>query len=249
MAIDSDSPPIQPPSVVSNPSSSSTSSSLSPFNNRKRLVQVATNNSASFIQFPHNARQACLFVPICRPRTSHSSARLSAHTIETQSLSHQSKSSSNAPTASVASGDGENKRIHSQQRTNPILTNPLLNHRKEQPKTLPMKSSSEYSRTTRLCMSSRPLKATTNDIQMPTIRASTAPILARQKNTNINVSDRLIITIDNKTSEQQQQQMQYIDANKYDYITRWLNEVRAATCSNNTLLSKTKRTKRGFVSS
>jgi hypothetical protein len=148
--------------------------------------------------------------------------------------------------SSVGSSEGENRRTHSQQRTNPILTNPLLNHRKEQPKTPPMKSSNEYSRTTRLCLSSKPLRATINDTQVPRIRASTAPVLARQKDTNINTSDRLIIKVDNKTSEQQPH-TQYIDDNKYDYITRWLNEVRAATCSNNTL--KTKRTKRGLAPS
>jgi hypothetical protein len=243
MAIDSDLPIIQTPSVVSSSSSASISSSVSPFNNRKRLVQVATNNSASFIQFPQNTRQANQFVPICRPRTSQSSGRLSAYTVETQSLSNQSKSSANAPTSSIGSSEGENRRTHSQQRTNPILTNPLLNHRKEQPKTPPVKSSNEYSRTTRLCLSSKPLRATMNDIQMPTVRASTAPVLAHRQD---NISDRLLMTIDNKTVEQQPN-TQYIDNNKYDYITRWLNEVRAATCSNN--ISKTKRTKRGFASS
>jgi hypothetical protein len=217
----------------------STSSSLSPFGRRKRLIQVATNNSATFIQFPTNARQPSPFVPICRPRTSLSATRLSTHATDTQSLSNQSKSSAHAPTPSIDSSD--HKRSHSKERINPILNNPLLNHRKEQPKTPPVSYSNTYSYTTRLCLSSKPSKTTSNDNQMPAIRASTAPILAPQKETNINVSDRLITPTDNKTSEQQ---MQYVDENKYDYITRWLNEVRAATYSNETFPTKSKRTKR-----
>lgn len=226
----------QPSSNGFNSSSSSTSS-----NQRQRLVQVATNNSATFIQFLRNSRQAVPFIPICRPRTDHSSTRYSPQTIETQSSSNQSKSFTNAPTSSVASGEGENKRGQSQQRINPILTNPLLNHRKEHPKTPPLIPLKTYSRTTRLCLSSKPFRTTNNDTHTPTIRASTAPILAHPKETNINVSDRLILSIDQKRIEQEQQ-TQYIDQSKYDYITRWLNEVRAATHS-----TKTKRTKRAFV--
>lgn len=242
MAIDHDLPTmIQPSSNGLNSTSILTSSS----DNRKRLVQVATNNSATFIQFPRNARQACPFIPISRPRTDHSSTRYSPQTVESQSVS---KSFPTPPTSSVTSGEGDNKRGHSQQRTNPILTNPLLNHRKEQPKTPPMKSFKTYSRTTRLCLSSKPFRTTSNETHMPVIRASTAPILAHQKvETNINISDRLMISIDHKTIEHEEQQTQYIDKNKYDYITRWLNEVRAATCSNKTILAKTKRTKRGCV--
>jgi len=247
MAVDGDLPSVKQSSVVSASSSSSTSASLLPLN-RNRLVQVATNNSATFIQFPRNARRTFPFVPIFRPRTSHSSTRLSSYTVDTQSLSNQSKFSANAPASSIASD--EHKRGHSQPRINPILNNPLLNHRKEEPKSPPVKSSNEYSRTTRLCLSSRPLKPTSNDTKMPTMRASTAPILAHQKETNINISDRLIIPIENKTSQQQQQQQtQYVDDNKYDYITRWLNEVRAATHSNEALLSKSKRIKRRLLSS
>ena len=243
MAINNDLPCVQPsPVITASSSSSSSSSSLSsPLNRRKRLIQVATNNSATFIQFLTNARQASPFVPISRPRTSYSTTRLPLHTTDTQSLSNQSKSSANAPPSSNASDD--HKRSHSQQRINPILNNPLLNHRKEQPKSPPIKSSNEYSRTTRLCLSSRPLKATSNDTHIPTIRASTAPHLAHQKHTNINTTDRLIIPIDKKISEQQ---MQYVDANKYDYITRWLTEIRAATYSNEKFRAKSKRTKRRF---
>jgi len=240
MAINSDLPCVKPSSAITNSSSSSTSSSLSPFNRRKRLLQVATNNSASFIQFPANARQASPFVPINHPRTSYSSTCLPIHTADSQSLSNQSKSSVNAHSSSNASDDP--KRSHSQHRINPILSNPLLNHRKEQPKSLPIKSSNEYSRTTRLCLSSKPLRATSNDTHKPIIRANTAPHLVHKKDTHINISDRLIIPIDKKSPGHQ---IQYVDANKYDYITRWLNEIRAATYSNEISRTKSKRTKRG----
>lgn len=234
MAINNDLPCMKSSSVITESSSSSTSSSLlSPFNRRRRLTQVATNNSATFIQFPTSARQESSFVPITRPRTSYSSTRLSFHRADTQSVSNQSKSSVHTPSSSNASDD--HKRGHSQHRINPILNNPLLNHRKEQPKSPPIKSSIEYSRTTRLCLSSKPLKATLNDAPIPTIRASTAPPYI----------DRLILPIDQNPSDQR---MQYVDPNKYDYITRWLTELRAATCSNENFRTKSKRTKRRFES-
>lgn len=225
------------------PINSASSSSFLPITNRKRFVQVATENSATFIEFPKNLRHAFPFIPISRPRTSHSSTRLSYNTVDTQSLSNQSKTSTNAPSSSIASGEH-------QQPINPILNNPLLNHRREEIKSPPKKtSSSSYTRTTRLCLSSKPLKTTSNDTHITNIRASTAPPLAHQKETNTNISDRLINSnIDEE--QQQQQQTQYIDDNKYDYITRWLNEVRAATYSNETFLSKNKqRTKRRYVTS
>jgi hypothetical protein len=245
MAVDSDLPLVKHPSIVSGSSSSSASSSSSPFHGRRCLVQVATNNSSTFIKFPTNARQASPFIPVFRPRTSFSSTRLSSHTADTQSISNQSKSSAKAPTSCNTSD--VHKRNHSEQRVNPILNNPLLNHRKEQPKSLPIKPSNEYSRTTRLCLSSRPLKSTQDDHRIPIIRASTAPLFAHQTDTNVNISDRLILPNNNKTSGQHQ--MQYADDNKYDYITRWLNEVRAATYSNETLPLKSKRTKQRIIQS
>jgi hypothetical protein len=232
MAIDSDLPLLKQSSIFSASSSSSKSSSLIPFNNRQRFVQVATTNSATFIQFPKSARQTSLFVPISRFRTSHSSTRLSPRTNDTQSLSNQSKSSKNPPTSS-STGSGEHKPDHFQQRINPILNNPLLNHRREEPK---------FSHITRNCQSSKPLRATLNDTQIPIIRPTTAPMFGHQKE----ISDRLIISIEKKTFKQEE--TQYVD-DKYDYITRWLNEVRAATYYNETFLSKIRRTKRRFVQS
>ncbi|CAF3801396.1 unnamed protein product [Rotaria sp. Silwood1] len=229
MAIDNDLPPVKPPSVVFvSSSSSSTSSSLSPFIRQRRLIQVATNNSATFIRFPTNARQSSPFVPISRPRISHSLTRESSAIVDTQSLSNQSKLSTHAATSSIASGD--HKRDHSQQRINPILNNPLLNHRKEQPKSSPIKSS----------------KPLSNNNQISINCASTVSPIVNQQETNINLSDRLIISNDSKTSEQQ---MKYVDENKYDYITRWLNEVRAATFSNETFRTESSRTKQRILPS
>lgn len=245
MAIGNDLPTAKPSSNFGVSSSASTSSSLSPFLRQRRLVQVATNNSATFIQFPMNVRQSSTFVPICRPRTSYSSARLSSPTADTQSLSNQSKSSVQERTPSILSS--EHKRGRSEQRTNPILSNPLLNHRKEPEKYPPVKSPNENVRPTRNCLSSRPFKSTaTNDSQLSTIRASTVPPIVHQPEINVSLSDRLIMSADNKTREHQ---MQYVDDSKYDYITRWLNAVRAATYSNENLQSESRILKRRIVPS
>ncbi|CAF2619199.1 unnamed protein product [Rotaria sp. Silwood2] len=234
MAIDDDLPSLKQPSVVFTSScSSSASSSLSPFIRQRRLIQVATDNSATFIRFPTNAHQSSLFVPISRPIISHSSRRQSSPSVDTQSLSNQSKSSIHAATSSITSGD--HKPDHSQQRINPILINPLLNHRKEQPKCPPIKISNEQSS-----------KLLSNNTQITTNRASTVPPIVHQQEININLSDRLIISINNKTS---QQQMKHVDENKYDYINRWLNEVRTATFSNEICRSEPKRTKRRVLPS
>ena len=232
------------PSPPTTTSSSSTSSSLLPnYYQRKRLIQVATNNSATFIQFPKNVRHKFPFIPITtRLPTSHSST----NTLDTQSIS-----STNVPVPSIDSSIKEYRRSRSQQRNNPILNNPLLNHRKEEIKIPPIKPPRQYPRTTRLCLSSRPFKYILHNSQNSNIRASTAPIFAHQSDTNINIYDRLITSVENKPSQQQEneQQTQYADDNKYDFITRWLNEVRAATCSNESIPTKVKRTKRRLVPS
>lgn len=241
MAVDQELPLLKQSSSSSS-SSSTTSSSVIPYANHRPHIQVATSNSATFIQFPRNARQATVFLPVNRPRTSHSSTRLSAYTAETQSLSNQSKISS--------LDSSEQKRCQSQQRTNPILTNPLLNHRKEQMKSPPIKSSKEYVRTTRLCLSSKPLRTATNETDMPVIRASTAPVIVHTKDSspnNAEISKQLSISNEIKTCSNYDQQTQYLDDNKFDYITRWLNEVRAATYSKEALLVKAKNIKRRLV--
>lgn len=242
MAIDNDLPSVKLPLDNFNSASSTTSSVSSSNNTRRPLVQVATNNSATFIQFPVRSRQSSPFVPLCRPRTSQSSARLSSNTPDTQSLSNQSKTSE--PARTFSSDESDHKRVQSQQRANPILENPLLNHRKSPVKYPPIKSANESSRKTRLCQSAKPFKPLSNNIQLATIRASTVPPIVHPQENNMNISDRLLISIDNTPSEHQKQ---YVDNNKYDYITRWLNEVRAATCSNAAFQSESKSTKRRLI--
>ncbi|CAF1313778.1 unnamed protein product [Rotaria magnacalcarata] len=245
MAIDNELPSVKPLSAFCTSSSSSTSSSLSPFLRQRRLIQVATNNSATFIQFPMNVRQSSSFIPICRPRTSYSSARLSSPSADTQSLSNQSKSSAQDPQSSITSTD--HKRGQSERRVNPILNNPLLNHRKEQPKYPLTKCSNESSRPSRPYLPSKPLKSTaTTDTQISAIRESTVPPIVNQPEININLSDRLILLTDNKTRELH---LQYVDENKYDYITRWLNTVRTATYSTENLHLESKRSMRRIVPS
>ncbi|CAF0884509.1 unnamed protein product [Adineta ricciae] len=238
MAINDDLPSAKPVTTVNVSSSSSTSSSSPSLYRRRCSLQVATSNSATFIQFPNSARQSLSFIPVCRPRTSHSSMRVPSQTTDTQSLSNQSKLSANAPSSSNISD--EHKRSHSHHRINPILNNPLLNHRKEQPKTPPIKSQ-EYSRTTRLCLSSRPMKQTSNENYLSTARARTAPLLAHENAPVSDISDGFLAPIEKKTPDDQ---FPYVDTVKYDYITRWLNEIRAATYSTEPNRGKSKRTKR-----
>ena len=239
MAIDNDLPSMKSPSVVFTSSSISISSSLLPFNQRKRLIQVATTNSSTFIPLLSNARHPLPFVPICHPRISSSAARFSPHTFDTNSSSNQSKSSAKAQISSIRSSNY--KCLHTQQRINPILNNPLLNYRREQPKYPSIKSSNGHTRTEEeLLRSSRPLKPISNKTETPIVRANTVPPVSHQNETNTSLPSKLIISIENRTPEQE---IQYIDQDKHDYITRWVNEVRAATYSKN-FRSVPRRTRR-----
>ena len=162
-------------------STSSSSSCISPSHSRRqRLIQVATTNSSTFIHFPSNRRQSTSFVPVFRACTRMSSPM----TTDTYSSSNHSKISGN-----------EHQRSHSQQRLNPILTNPLLNHRKEQVKFPPMKTNS----------SSQPLKT----LSTAPRRASAVPLLPP--------SDPLPTPAP------------FLDEVKFDYITRWLEQIRLVT--------------------
>lgn len=120
---------------------------------RQRLIQVATTNSSTFIRFPSNRRQSTSIVPMFHA----TSTRLSSPITDTYSSSNHS--------AKVSIH--EHSRSHSQQRSNPILNNPLLNHRKEQVKFPPMKPNSRPS------LSSQPLKTLSNAPR----RASATPDL------------------------------------------------------------------------
>lgn len=231
MAVDDRLPIVAPLSVTSTSSCSS-----SPPNTRRQCFkQVATNNSSTFIQFPTNSRQSSLFVPTYQLRRSRSTVRPVLLTADTQSTI-------NTPSSSLVNAD--NERNHFQHRFNPILNNPLLNHRKEQPKSLPIKTSIDVSHTTRLCLSSKPSKTISNENQISRNRASTAPFLAHQ--TESTSSDRQVTPDDDEDNDQQE--INCLDKIKYDYITNWLQEVEQATYSKKTFL-KAKRSKNRFIQS
>jgi hypothetical protein len=237
MAVDDHLQVVVPLSITS----TSSSPSSSPVTGRRRFIQVATDNSSTFIQFPINSRQSSLFVPTYRPGTRLSTARPFSRAKDTQSRSNRSKSS-NTPSASTVSAG--HKRNHSQEKSNPILNNSLLNHRKEQPKSFPIKISTDSSHTTRLSLSSKPLKTISNDNQISTIPASTAPLSVHQ--TENSISDQQIIPDDNENNDEQK--IHCLDKSKYDYITQWLHAVRQATYSTKTFLKK-KSSKNRFIQS
>ena len=115
------------------------SSSFAPVFERRRLVQVGTDNSASFIRFPLNHRHSTLSIPV---RRSKANINLS---LSMPSMLRDSQS------RSFVKSDMS---ISVEQRTNPILTNSLLNYRKEQ-----LKPPVDASRSTRLCLSSKPTRS------------------------------------------------------------------------------------------
>jgi hypothetical protein len=223
MAIDDYVPTKPPLSAIS--TSSSSSSLSSPNIERQRLTQVATENSSSFVQFPTNLRRSSLFVPITRPRTSLSSTPPSTLITDNQSISNNSKSS-NAPSSTTTSDD--HKRRRSQHGFNPILNNPLLNHRKEQPKPHPISTPPDFSHTMRLYRSARTFKTITKNNKPSTIHQIPSPLLAHHTECNSN----------KPMANPNHQEVEYCDKNKYDYIKRWLKEVRLAVCPPATLSKK-----------
>ncbi|CAF0920835.1 unnamed protein product [Rotaria sp. Silwood1] len=239
MAVGDHLPIIVPSSASVNSSSisKSTSPSSSPIIERRRFAPVATHNSSTFIRFPTSARQSTLFVPVYQPQVRVSSVQPCSLTTDTQSISNKSKSS-NTPPSSI--GSDQHKHNYSQQRSNPILNNPLLNHRKEQPKLFSKKFSTNFSHTTRICLSS---KTNSNDNQLSTNHTSTAPLLTHQIE---NTADTIITANDDENSDQQE--IEYFCKTKYDYITRWLHDVRQATYCTETFPT-TKRSKKRFVQS
>ena len=207
MAVD-DQLPIQAPLSATSTLSSSSSS-------RRQLVHVATNNSSTFIQFPNTSRQLSS-IPTDRSRTSRSITRPITCGADVRSVS-------NTHLSSIPTTD------RNQQRLNPILNNSLLNYRKEQPKCTPIKVSTDYSVTTRLCLSSKPV---TTDPQLSIIHTINTP-----PPTEDPISDQ-----PNENEDNEQEETQPMDKSKYDFITRWLQEVEQAKSSKGTL-SKTKRRK------
>ncbi len=210
MAVDDQLTIHAPLSATSTLSSSSSST-------RRQLVQVATNNSSTFIQFPNTSRQLSC-VSTGRSREAHSKTR-------PFTCGADIRVASNAPLPTIPLTD------RTQQRFNPILNNSLLNYRKEQPKSFPVKISTDYSITTELCLTSKTPKA---EHQIPTIRTDIS------HETESSVSDEQNENEDNDDDDQEE--TEYLDKSKYEYITRWLQEVEQAQSSAETF-SKTKRSK------
>ena len=167
-------------------------------------VQVATSNSATFIRFPSSARTTQPFIPLCPSRTSFSSTPVSSLTADSKS------SCSPEPT--------EGRRGRSEQRVNPILTNPLLNHRREQPKTHP-----------------RPRRSS-----QPTRRIVTAPMTAVPIITDV---PQTILPEETSVAHVEEEPT-YMDEVKFDYISRWIREVRAATKTEQRSPTRIRRSKR-----
>lgn len=204
MAVENDLGSMKPVPIISSPAATS----FPP-----HRIQVATTNSATFIRFPNSARQSQAFIPLCPSRTSFSSTPVSCFTTDSKS--------------STSPEPNENRRGRSESRVNPILSNPLLNHRREQPKTQPRTSYSAHP--ARL-----PLSTVTN-------RATTAPVLTDRQR-----ADALVIAPVPTTPIEPEEDLclSYMDDVKFDYISRWIREVRAATFSDSRSPPRVKRSKR-----
>lgn len=228
MAVDDHLPMVAPLSANSNSSSSSSSTTNT---HQQYRTQVATDNSSTFIQFPISLRQSSVYVPTYRSRTNLSTAPPTRLTPETSTASNKTKSHTSE--SSVVSTDRE--RSLSRQRFNPILNNPLLNHRKEQPKSSSTKVSVDFSQTTRLCL---PSKSTQNNHQI------SSNLTYETEN---DISHEQLIS-DEKENNDQQETLPCLDKTKYDYITRWLFNVQQANSSKESI-TKTRRLKNKFVQS
>jgi hypothetical protein len=125
---------------------------------------------------------------------------------------------------SLRTANKDHKRSHCQQRFNPILNNPLLNHRTESPKTLSTKNSTDFSHITKLCLLSQPSKTSQTE--------------------NLIESFDIII---NNNEDDIEEQVGDFDQSKHDYITRWLWEIRQATYNTTEPSSKSKRSKKRNV--
>lgn len=182
---------------ISSATSTSSSSSSSLFNKQYRTQVVATHNSSTFIQFLTNSRQSTVFLP----ETNHSIARPPSRTTDVQSLSNITSLTTEQPLRKIRSCES--------QKCNPILSNSLLNHRREQPKSIPVKKNVTSSRTIRLCLSANASNS----------RKRIFPL--RRPNSDIHKSDQETLPVVPNEP--------HLDKNKYDYITRWLRDVAEAT--------------------
>lgn len=193
---------------------------------RERLVQVATCNSATFIKFPSHYRSNSSFRPLCPSRNSISSTPVSSLNTESPPLSKSSGSEQN-----------EVKREPNKVRLNPILNNPLLNHRKE-----PARSTISSARRPIFPneLTRKPNQSSSESLATIS-RPKTAPTCIEHK---INQSDRKLVENEENIAENDSAS---IDDHKHDFITRWLQEVRAATCSQQQSTATSKRNKRKIL--
>lgn len=198
MAVDNDLVSVRPTRSLS-----SAASSYPPHN-----IQVATSNSATFIRFPTSARTTQPFIPLCPSRTSFSSTPVSSMTVDSKS--------------SYSPEPIEVRRGRSEQRVNPILNNPLLNHRREKPQIHP-----------RPCFSSQPTS------RIPATTVTTIPIVADVEET--------VLPIETPLAQIQDENTNYMDEVKFDYISRWIQEVRAATKTESSSPTRIRRTKRRTI--
>ncbi|CAF1626128.1 unnamed protein product, partial [Adineta ricciae] len=188
---------------------SSTSSSSASLVESRYRAQVATENSSSFMPFFARTHQTNVLVPAHRLRTNLATTPACSMNTDLQSLHSESKSS-NIPSSNSRSNDV--KCVQPQQIPNPILNNPLLNHRRETPKPTRVNISTDSCQTVELHPMTKLCKARSkNGKQM-----STVSLLTQRAQP---VSDGTIVS----------GELPPIDKVKFDYITRWIHEVRVAT--------------------
>lgn len=191
--------------------------SASPLVLRRRLAPVATHNSSAFIRFPITSRKSSAFIPISEQRTNRSLIKTNLFTNDTHPKSDISKTSNPTPSSVVSE---QQKSTVSQKPTNPILSNPLLNYRKQEQKPIPNRYMTSFSNTTRLCLSS---KSPTKLNPSTTNRAKTVPLIAHHIET---MPNGVKVPPDNEYENQEE--TEYFDQDKYDYITNWLKEIRVS---------------------
>ena len=183
---------------------------------RRKLVQVATNNSSTFIQFPTNSRQLILLLPTIRTRANQSKTSFISGTTDIQSGSSQTKSSK-THSSSIVSTD------RSRQKLNPILNNSLLNYRKQQVKPFSVQMSTDRSYIARLPLS---FKTKSNDLTIPADHTQPAELDTDEIQTVH--SDPEIVPNENENEEIEEIEPPFLNPSKYEYVTQWLIEVEQA---------------------
>ena len=182
---------------------SASSSTVSLVESRYR-AQVATENSSSFVPFFDRTHQTNVFVPAYRPRTNLTATPACSMNTDLQSINSESKSSN--------SKGNDSKCPQPQPRVNPILNNPLLNHRRDTPKPIRVNICTDSCQTIELHSLTKLSKVRSNNIK----QISTVSLLTQRTEP---VSDETISS----------GELPPIDKVKFDYITRWIHEVRVAT--------------------